>query len=146
MNIVAGRATFTDGPSKLYAYVHREVESAAARLDQFLSPNGVASNERVTIIGDDASEFAKTVEGSQLARSRAPDWFHIAMKFQAAQRSVLRSKMIDSMELQSVETEIIHAKWLVWHGKGNRRWSGSRHWTVGFWQGRDTNSTRCGGI
>ena len=39
MNIVAGRATFTDGPPKLYAYVHREVTSAAARLDQFLSPS-----------------------------------------------------------------------------------------------------------
>jgi hypothetical protein len=46
VNIVAGRATFTDGPPKLYAYVHKEVTSAAARLDQFLSRNGVASDER----------------------------------------------------------------------------------------------------
>ena len=30
------------------------------------------------------------------------------------------SKMIDSMERESVETEIIHAKCLVWHGKGNK--------------------------
>jgi hypothetical protein len=37
VNIVAGRATFTDGSAKLYVYVHREVNSAAARLDQFLS-------------------------------------------------------------------------------------------------------------
>jgi hypothetical protein len=120
VNIVTGRATFTDGPPKLYAYVHKEVKSAAARLDQFLSQNGVASDERVTVISDDAGEFAKTVEGSQLARGRILDWFHIAMKFQAAQRSVFGSKMIDSMERESVETEIIHAKWLVWHGKGNK--------------------------
>jgi hypothetical protein len=120
VNIVAGRATFTDGPPKLYAYVHREVTSAAARLDQFLSRNGVASDERVTVISDDAGEFAKTVEGSQLARGRILDWFHIAMKFQAAQRSVFGSKMIDSMDQESVETEITHAKWLVWHGKGSK--------------------------
>ncbi|MDB5788599.1 ISKra4 family transposase [Caballeronia mineralivorans] len=120
VNIVAGRATFTDGPPKLYAYVHREVTSAAARLDQFLSRNGVASDERVTVISDDAGEFAKTVEGSRLARGRVLDWFHIAMKFQAAQRSVFGSKMIDSLERESVENEIANAKWLVWHGKGSR--------------------------
>jgi hypothetical protein len=42
------------------------------------------------------------------------------MKFQAAQRSVFGSKMIDSMDQESVETEITHAKWLVWHGKGSK--------------------------
>ena len=88
MNIVAGWATFTDGPPKLSAYVHEEATSAAARLDQFLSRNGGASDDRVTVIGDDAGEFAKTVEGSQLARCRILDWFHIAMKLQAARRSV----------------------------------------------------------
>jgi hypothetical protein len=72
VNIVTGRATFTDGSPKLYANVHKEVKSAIARLDQFLSQNGVASDERVTVISDDAGEFAKTVEGSQLARGRIP--------------------------------------------------------------------------
>jgi hypothetical protein len=48
VNIVAGRATFMDGTPKLYAYVHKEVLSAAARLDQFLSRNGVATDERLT--------------------------------------------------------------------------------------------------
>ena len=32
------------------------------------------------------------------------------MKFQGAQRSVFGSKMIDSTERESVETEITHAK------------------------------------
>jgi hypothetical protein len=77
--------------------MRREVTSAAARLDQFLSRNGVASDERLTVISDDAGEFAKTVEDSQLARGRILDWFRIAMKFQAAQRSVFGSKMIDSI-------------------------------------------------
>jgi hypothetical protein len=35
------------------------------------------------------------------------------MKFQAAQRSVIGSKMIDSLDQESVETEITHARWLV---------------------------------
>jgi hypothetical protein len=120
VNIVAGRATFTDGTRKLYAYVHKEVPSTAARLDQFLSRNGVASDERVTVISDDAGEFEKAVRGSQLARGRILDWFHIAMKFKAAQRSVFGSKMIASLERESMETEITHAKWLVWHGKGSK--------------------------
>ncbi|SAL87124.1 hypothetical protein AWB68_08285 [Caballeronia choica] len=67
----------------------------------------------MTLISNDAGEFAKTVEGSQLARDRILDWFHIAMKFRAVQRSVFGSKMIDLMERESVETEIIHTKWLV---------------------------------
>jgi hypothetical protein len=32
VNIVAGRATFTDGPPKLYAYVHKKVTSSAVQL------------------------------------------------------------------------------------------------------------------
>ena len=80
----------------------------------------MAPDERVTVISDDAGEFEKAVEGSQLARGRILDWFHIAMKFKAAQRSVFGSKMIASLERESVETEIEHAKWLVWHGKGSK--------------------------
>jgi hypothetical protein len=80
----------------------------------------VAHDERVTVISDDAGEFEKAVQGSQLARGRILDWFHIAMKFKAVQRSVFGSKMITSLERESVETEIEHAKWLVWHGKGSQ--------------------------
>jgi hypothetical protein len=98
VNIVAARATLTDGTPKLYAYVHKEVPSAAARLDQFLSRNAVASDKRVTVISDDAGEFEKAVQGSQLARSRILDRFHIAMKFKTGQRSVFGSKMIASLE------------------------------------------------
>ncbi|MBW8832771.1 MAG: hypothetical protein JF606_25915, partial [Burkholderiales bacterium] len=104
----------------LYAYVHKQVTSAAARLDQFLSASGVAPNERVTVISDDAGEFGKAVEGSQLARGRILDWFHVAMKFKAAANSVFGSATIPSEERVAVETEIDHAKWLVWHGKGRK--------------------------
>jgi hypothetical protein len=83
VNIVAGRATFADGPPKLYAYVHKEVTSAGGWLDQFLSRNDVGIDERVPLISDDAGEFENAVQGSQLARGRILDWFHIAMKFKA---------------------------------------------------------------
>jgi hypothetical protein len=96
--MVAGRATLMDATPKLYADVHKEAPSAAARLDQFLSRNAVASDERVTVISDDAGEFEKTVQGGQLAHGRILDWFHIAMKFKTAQRSVFGSKMIASLE------------------------------------------------
>ena len=120
VNIVAGRATFAGRAPRVYAYVHKEVPSAAARLDQFLSRSGVGPNERVTVISDDAGEFIKAVEGSQLARGRILDWFHIAMKFKAAENSVFGCKMIESLERTSVESEIRGAKWLAWHGKGGK--------------------------
>jgi hypothetical protein len=89
-------------------------------LDQFLYASGVAPDERVTVISDDAGEFGKAVDGSQLARGRILDWFHIAMKFKAAKNSVLGSQTMEPHERIAVETEIDHAKWLVWHGKGRQ--------------------------
>jgi len=67
VNIFAGRATLANHTSRLYAYMHKRVPSAAARLDQFLYASGVTLDERVTVIGDDAGEFGKAVDGSQLA-------------------------------------------------------------------------------
>ncbi len=61
VNIVAGRATFAKQAPRVYAYVHKQVASAAARLDQFLSRNGVTLEERVSIFSDDAGEFRKAV-------------------------------------------------------------------------------------
>ena len=52
--------------------------------------------------------------------ARVLDWFHIAMKFKAAKNSVLGSQTIEPEERIAVETEIDHAKWLVWHGKGRQ--------------------------
>jgi hypothetical protein len=75
---------------------------------------------RVTVISDDAGEFGKAVDGSQLARGRILDWFHIAMKFKAAKNSVLGSQPMEPHERIAVETEIDHAKWLVWHGEGRQ--------------------------
>ncbi|HWR87611.1 MAG TPA: ISKra4 family transposase, partial [Acidiferrobacterales bacterium] len=118
VNIVAGRATFDKRAPRVYAYVRKQVASAAARLDQFLPCNGVTPEERVSVISDDAGEFSKAVEGSQLARGRILDWFHIAMKFKAAENAVFGCKQIESLERETVKAEIRSAKWLVWHGKG----------------------------
>jgi hypothetical protein len=120
VNIVAGRATLADRTPRLYAYVHKLVPSAPARLDQFLFASGVPPDERVTVISDDAGEFGKAVDGSQLARGRILDCFHIAMRFKAAKNSVLGSQTIEPHERIAVETEIDHARWLVWHGQGRQ--------------------------
>jgi len=53
----------------LYAYVHKEVTSAAARLDQFLSRNGVATDERVTVISDERVNSRRP--------SRAVNWLAV---------------------------------------------------------------------
>ena len=96
------------------------VPSAPARLDQFLCASGVAPDERVSAVSDDAGEFGKAVDGSQVARGRILDWFHIAKKFKVAKNSVLGSQTIEPDERIAVETEIDHAMWLVWHGKGRQ--------------------------
>ena len=120
VNIVAGRATLADGGSGLYAYVGKQVPSAAARLDHFLLKQGVAPDERVTVISDGAGEFTTAVKGSQLARGRILDWFHISMKFTTAQRSVFGCRRQDGPDWDWVEHEVTSAKWLAWHGKGRK--------------------------
>jgi hypothetical protein len=65
-----------------------------------------------------SSRASSAVAGSQLARGRILDWFHIAMKFKAAENSVLGSETIEPRERGAVKNEIDPAKWLVWHGKG----------------------------
>ncbi len=80
----------------------------------------VGPNERVTVISDDSGEFGEAVQNSELARGRILDWFHIAMKFKAAETSFFGSAVIEPLQRESVTTEIEHAKWLVWHGKGGK--------------------------
>lgn len=120
VNIAAGRATLADGGTKVYAYVGKRVRSGAARLDHFLVQSGVRWDERVTVISDGAGEFTTAVEGSQFARGRILDWFHIAMKFRAAEQSVISSRRQPGPDWDWVEREIRGAKWLVWHGKGRQ--------------------------
>ncbi len=120
VNIAAGRAILADGSSKVYAYVGKRVRSGAARLDHFLTQSGVRWDERVTIISDGASEFTTAVEGSQFARGRILDWFHIAMKFRAAEQSLISSRRRPGPDWTWIEREIQSAKWLVWHGKGRK--------------------------
>ncbi|MBK6973007.1 MAG: hypothetical protein IPH26_08655 [Sterolibacteriaceae bacterium] len=74
----------------------------------------------MSVISDDAGEFSKAVEGSQLARGRILDWFHIAMKFKAAENALFGCKQIEPLEREAVKAEIRSAKWLVWHGKGGK--------------------------
>jgi hypothetical protein len=57
--------------------------------------HAVCNSNTAAVISDDAGEFGKAVEGSQLARGRILDWFHIAMKFKAAVNSVFGSAAIE---------------------------------------------------
>ncbi|MCE4547622.1 MULTISPECIES: hypothetical protein [unclassified Caballeronia] len=42
------------------------------------------------------------------------------MKFKTAKNSVFGSQTAEPRERIALETEIEHAKWLVWHGKGRQ--------------------------
>jgi hypothetical protein len=48
------------------------------------APN-YACDQRLTVISDGTGAFRTAVDGSQLARRRILDWFHIAIIFRAAQ-------------------------------------------------------------
>jgi hypothetical protein len=43
-----------------------------------------------------------------------------AMKFRAAELSVLGSRMTEGPDWSRIESELKSAKWLVWHGKGRK--------------------------
>ena len=60
------------------------------------------------------------MEGSRLGRGRILDWFHIAMKFKAAENSIFGSATIAPLEREAIQTEIDQAKWLAWHGKNRK--------------------------
>ena len=120
VNVVAGRACFEDDQSRVCAYVHNQVSSAAERLDGFLRASGVDPNARVTILTDGAGEFEKAAKGCAQPTCRILDWFHIAMKFEAAETSVFGCNVIGSLEREAVQREIRGAKWLAWHGKGTK--------------------------
>ncbi len=83
--MVVGKACFEDGRISMYAYVHRQVQSAAARLDRFLAESGVDKKCRVTIVVDGAGEFEKAVRGARQPMCRVLDWFHIVMKVRATE-------------------------------------------------------------
>ncbi len=98
------------------------------------------------MISNDAGEFGKAVEGSQLARGRILDWFHIAMKFKAAENSVFGGATIEPLEREVVKTEIDHAKWLVWHGKGGKSVARIKALDASLLADTAMSARRCGGI
>src|SRR5471030_916899 len=118
VNIIAGRAVRDDGCCKVYGYVNREVTSAATRLDHFLSEQGTALDQKITIVSDGAGEFEKAVNGSKRPLTRILDWFHIAIKFRAIEQSALKFSDLLAPNVRTVQDEIASAKWLTWHGKG----------------------------
>jgi hypothetical protein len=119
VNIIAGRAVRGDGSCKVYGYVNQEVTSAVTRLDHFLSEQGTAREQKITIVSDGAGEFEKAVDGSQRPLTRILDWFHIAMKFRAIEQSAQKFRDLSAPNGRSVQDEIASAKWLTWHGKGS---------------------------
>ncbi len=120
VNIIAGRAVRDDGSCKVYGYVNREVTSAATRLDHFISEQGAAKDQKITIVSDGAGEFEKAVDGSKRPLTRILDWFHIAMKFRAIEQSALKFPQLLAPNGRCVQDEIASAKWLTWHGKGSQ--------------------------
>ena len=119
VNIIAGRAVRVDGSCRVYGYVNKEVTSAATRLDHFLSEQGIAKDQKITVVSDGAGEFEKAVDGSKRLLNRILDWFRIAMKFRAIEQSALKFPDSLAPNGRSVQDEIASAKWLTWHGKGS---------------------------
>jgi hypothetical protein len=116
VNIIAGRAVRADETCRVYGYVNKEVTSAATRLDHFLSEQGIATDQRITVVSDGAGEFEKAVTGSKRPLTRILDWFPIAMKFRAIAQSAQRFPDLLAPNGRSIQDEIASAKWMAWHG------------------------------
>jgi hypothetical protein len=99
--------------------INKEVSSAAARLDHFLSEQGVARDQKITVVSDGAGEFEKAVEGCARPMRRILDWFHIAMKFRAIEQSAQKFPDLLAPSGRPIGDEIVSAKWLTWHGRGD---------------------------
>jgi hypothetical protein len=57
--------------------------------------------------------------GSALTGARVLDWFHIAMKFRAAQMSAVMLSLQSPAQWRPIERSLDATKWLVWHGKAH---------------------------
>jgi hypothetical protein len=117
VSIAAARATLADGTTRLCGYVTKQVQRSSKRLDLFVSQLGVRPHERVTAVADAAGEFETALGESQYVSLRIVDWFHIAMKFRAAQLSAsgIREQLPDHWKGISMRLE--RAKWRLWHGR-----------------------------
>ena len=134
LNVVVGRATLAEGGTSLYGYVTRQVPSGAKRLDLFLSQQGVRPSERVTAITDGAFEFDTAAARSALTGARILDWFHIAMKFGAAQMSAMRLSLRSPAQWREMVWHGMAWHGMAWHGMAHaalvRLQSCSRSWTL----------------
>ena len=117
VSIAAARATLADGTTKLCGYVTKQVQRGSKRTDLFLSQLGVKPNERVTVIADGAGEFETAIAVSQYAGLRIVDWFHIAMKFRAADLTAFGMQEQLPLHWETIRTRLDRAKWRLWHGR-----------------------------
>jgi hypothetical protein len=121
VNLVTGRACFLNGRTRLYAYDHNQVPSAAARLGQLLQTSGVQKDDRVTIVTDGAGEFDKITRDCAQPMCRVLDWFHIAMKFRSLeQMTTFKYSHLLAPNGRTVRDGVTSAKWRVWHGKASK--------------------------
>ena len=119
VSIAAARATLRDGTTKLCGYVTKLVPRGSKRMDQFLCGLGVKPNERVTALSDGAVEFETAIAESQYTDLRIVDWFHIAMKFRAAELTAQGMSEQMPGHWRAITMRLQRAKWNLWHGRAN---------------------------
>lgn len=117
VSIAAARATLADGTTRLCGYVTKRVQRGSKRIDLFLSQQGVRPNERVPAIADGAAEFETAIAECQYTDLRIVDWFHISMKFRAAQLTAQGMREQLPHDWEAIRMRLDRAKWRLWHGR-----------------------------
>ena len=117
VSVAAARATLADGTTRLCGYVTKQVQRGSKRTDLFLKQLGVRPQERVTVIADGAGEFETAITESQYTGLRIVDWFHIAMKFRAAQLTAFGMEKRLPLHSETIKLRLERAKWRLWHGR-----------------------------
>lgn len=117
VSVAVARATLANGQTKVCGYVTKQVTRSSARVDGFLASLGVKPSAPVTAVADGAGEFETAIGESRLAGQRIVDWFHIAMKFQAAQLTMSGMRGRDDGHAKALCMRVDRAKLSLWHGR-----------------------------
>jgi hypothetical protein len=124
--VIAGRSTPADGPSKCFGFVQTYDTKPKRRLFNLLSAQGMTANQAVTFITDGGDDVRDLPLYLNAEAEHLLDWFHVTMRLtvMANMAKSLRPPPPDPdlpptppVDLAaSVAKQLEALKWFCWHG------------------------------
>jgi len=123
--VIAGRATPAEGPSKCFGFVQTYDTKPKRRLFDLLVSQGMAANQAVTFVTDGGDDVRGLPLYLNPGSEHLLDWFHLTMRLTvlANMAKSLRAAPPDEEGLPppaapavTVAVALQRLKWLCWHG------------------------------